>query len=160
MKTATKAVFAVAALAMAFSPAVFADGKPNFSGDWVMDAARSDFGPMPPPDSMNRKIEQDDTNLTVTQTQTGGPQGDQTTTMKYTTDGKESTNQMMGNDVKSTATWDGNSLVIASKLDVQGNELSLTSKWSLSDDGKTLTDVWHIASPQGDFDIKYVLTKK
>lgn len=156
MKTATKAAFAIAL----FAVAALAADKPNFSGDWVMDASKSDFGPMPPPDSMTRKVEHNDPDLTVTQTQTGGAQGDQTSTAKYTTDGKESTNQMMGNDVKSTVSWDGDSLVIASKLDFQGNELALTSKWSLSADGKVLTDVWHISSPQGEFDITYVLNKK
>lgn len=160
MMTRRMTAFAIVLAGMAGSLISFAADKPNFSGEWVMDATKSDFGPMPPPDSMTRKIEQNDPNLTVTQTQTGGAQGDQTTTMKYTTDGKESTNQMMGNDVKSTASWDGNSLVIATKLDFQGNELSLTSKWSLSDDGKVLTDAWHISSAQGDFDIKYVLNKK
>jgi hypothetical protein len=156
MKVATKAAFALAL----FATVALAADKPNFSGDWVMDASKSEFGPMPPPDSMTRKIEHNDPAITVTQSSTGGPQGDQTTTSKYTTDGKESVNQMAGNDVKSTAKWDGNALVIASKLEMQGNEVALTSKWSLSDDGKVLTDVWHISTGQGDFDITYVLNKK
>ena len=156
MKTASKAVFAIAL----FAVTALAADKPNFSGEWVMDAAKSEFGPMPPPDSMTRKVEYNDPVLTVTQAQTGGAQGDQTTTSKYSTDGKESVNNMAGNEVKSTATWQGNSLVIASKLEVQGNELSLTSKWSLSEDGKVLTDVWHISTGQGDFDITYVMNKK
>jgi hypothetical protein len=143
MKTATTATLAI----LLFATAALAADKPNFSGDWVMDATKSEFGPMPPPDSMTRKVEHSDPALTVTQVQTGGPQGDQTSTAKYSTDGKETVNQMMGNDIKSTTTWDGNALVIASKLDFQGNELALTSKWSLSVDGKVLTDVWHIASP-------------
>jgi hypothetical protein len=156
MKTASKAIFAIAVLA---TVALAAD-KPNFSGEWVMDASKCEFGPIPPPDSMTRKVDHADPAMTVTQTQTGGPQGDQTSTAKYTTDGKENVNQMMGNDVKSKATWEGNSLVIASKLDMQGNEIALTSKWTLSADGKVLTDLWHIATPQGEFDVTYVLNKK
>lgn len=156
MKTARKTVFAIAL----FATVALAADKPNFSGEWVMDASKSDFGPMPPPDSMTVKIEHADPSITVTQSQTGGPQGDQTTTAKYSTDGKETVNQMMGNDVKSTASWDGNSLVIKSKLDFQGNEIGLTSKWSLSEDGKVATDLMQISSPQGDIQITYVLNKK
>ena len=33
-------------------------------------------------------------------------------TMKYSTDGKETTNSLMGNDVKSKAVWEGKTLVI------------------------------------------------
>jgi len=134
--------------------------KPNFSGDWTLDASKSEFGPMPAPASMTRKIEHSDPGLTVTQATSGGPQGDQTATMKYSTDGKETINQFMGNDVKSKANWEGNALVIAMTADFGGNQIKLTNKWTLSEDGKTLTDASHIALPQGEFDMTYVLTKK
>jgi hypothetical protein len=134
--------------------------KPNFSGDWTLDASKSEFGPMPAPATMTRKIEHSDPGMTVTQATTGGPQGDQTLTLKYSTDGKETVNQLMGNDVKTKANWEGNALVIAMSADFGGNEIKLTNKWTLSGDGKTLTDASHIAMPQGEFDITYVLTKK
>jgi hypothetical protein len=156
MRTILKFVFMTAALACA---ALAAD-KPNFSGTWVMDADKSNFGPMPPPTTMTRKVDHKDPALTMEVATTGGPQGDQTQTMKYSTDGKETVNSMMGNDVKSTAVWDGNALMIAAKADFGGAEIKLTDKWSLSDDGKTLTDVMHIAAPQGEFDITYVMIKK
>jgi hypothetical protein len=139
--------------------AVAAD-KPNFSGDWTLDASKSEFGPMPPPQAMTRKVEHNDPALNYTQVMTGGPQGDQTTSMKYSTDGKETTNDMMGTPMKATAKWDGESLVMSGKLDMQGNEITLVDKWTLSADGKVLTDVLHIGTPQGEFDITYVLNKK
>jgi hypothetical protein len=134
--------------------------KPNFSGDWTLDASKSEFGPIPAPASMTRKIDHSDPAVTVTEARTGGPQGDLTATMKYSTDGKETVNQFMGNDVKATANWDGNALVIAMTADFGGSQIKLTNKWTLSDDGKTLTDASHIALPQGEFDMTYVLTKK
>jgi hypothetical protein len=141
--------------------AVMAADKPNFSGEWKLDAGKSNFGPMPPPASMLRKVTHNDPALTIVEQQSGGPQGDQNITMKYTTDGKESVNNLMGNDVKSIATWEGSSLVIATKVDFQGNEIKVTDKWSLSDDGKVLTDVLHIAmGGQGEFDITYVLNRQ
>jgi hypothetical protein len=156
VKTAVKTALFMAAMA-ALAPGA---DKPNFSGDWTLDANKSEFGPMPAPTSMTRKIEHSDPGLTVTQATTGGPQGDQTITAKYSTDGKETVNQLMGNDVKATANWEGNVLVIAMTADFGGNQIKLTNKWTLSEDGKTLTDASHIALPQGEFDMTYVMTKK
>jgi hypothetical protein len=156
MRTFIKSAVFIAVLA---SVAPAAD-KPNFSGDWTLDASKSEFGPMPPPATMTRKIDHSDPAVTVTQAMTGGPQGDQTVTMKYSTDGKETVNQLMGNDVKAKANWDGSALVIAMTADFGGAEIKLTNKWTLSADGKTLTDASHIATPQGEFDLTYVLNKK
>src|ERR1700735_3038359 len=91
MKTLMSTVFVIAA---ATGMALAAD-KPDFSGSWKMDADKSVFGPMPPPTSMTRKVVHSDPALSVEQSQSG-PQGDQNTTMKYSTDGKETTNSMMG----------------------------------------------------------------
>src|ERR1700735_4544228 len=115
--------------------AVAAD-KPNFSGEWAVDNAKSEFGPMPPPTSMTRKVDHSDPAISYTEATVGGPQGDSTITMKCSTDGKETTNEMMGNPVKVTAKWDGDALVVSAKLDLQGNEITLTDKWTLSADGK------------------------
>jgi len=156
MKTILTVVLAMAAAA---TLGVAAD-KPNFSGDWTMDAAKSDFGPIPPPATMTRKVDHSDPAVTVVTVQTGGAQGDSTVTQKYDTSGKETTNDMMGSATKSTAKWDGSALVMSTKADFQGTEITIISKWSLSADGKVLTDAWHIVSPQGEFDLTYVMNKK
>jgi hypothetical protein len=156
VRTLIKSALMIAAVA-SLAPAA---DKPNFSGDWTLDANKSEFGPMPAPATMTRKIEHNDPGVTVTQETTGGPQGDQTLTLKYSTDGKETVNQLMGNDVKTKAIWEGNALVIAMSADIGGNEIKLVNKWTLSEDGKTLTDASHIALPQGEFNMTYVMTKK
>lgn len=156
MKTILTVVLAMAAAA---TLGVAAD-KPNFSGDWTMDAAKSDFGPIPPPATMTRKVDHSDPAVTVVTVQTGGAQGDSTVTQKYDTSGKETTNEMMGSATKSTTKWDGSTLVMSTKADFQGTEITIISKWSLSADGKVLTDAWHIISPQGEFDLTYVMNKK
>ncbi len=96
---------------------VMAADKPDFSGDWKMDADKSAFGPMPPPTSMTCKIDHKDPDLSIVQTQSGGPQGDQVLNFKYSTDGKETTNSLMGNDVKSKAVWEGKTLVVNSSCE-------------------------------------------
>jgi hypothetical protein len=155
MKKLMSTLFVIAAAA---NMAVAGD-KPDFSGSWKMDADKSVFGPMPPPTSMTCKIAHKDPDLSIEQQQSGA-QGDQTMTFKYSTDGKETTNSLMGNDVKSKAAWDGKVLVVKSSLDAGGTEVKLTSKYSLSDDGKTLTQALSISAPQGDFDMTYVLVKQ
>jgi len=155
MKKLMSTLFVIAAAA---NMAVAGD-KPDFSGNWKMDADKSVFGPMPPPTSMTCKITHKDPDLSIEQQQSGA-QGDQTMMFKYSTDGKETTNSLMGNDVKSKAAWDGKVLVVKSSLDAGGTEVKLTSKYSLSDDGKTLTQALSISAPQGDFDMTYVLVKQ
>jgi hypothetical protein len=143
-----------------FAAVALGDDKPNFSGEWALNIDKSNLGPMPPPTSMTRKVDHSDPALSFTEAVAGTPQGDVTTTVKVTTDGKESTNQMMGNPAKTTANWDGGTLVISMSMDFQGTEVKLVDKWALGEDGKTLTDNRHIVVPQGEFDVTYVLNKK
>jgi hypothetical protein len=44
-----------------------------------------------------------------------GPRGEVIADMKYSTDGKETTNSVRGNQIRSTAKWDGDELAIAGK---------------------------------------------
>ncbi len=61
MKKLMSTLFVIAAAA---GMALAAD-KPDFSGDWKMDADKSVFGPMPPPTSMTRKIDHKDPEISV-----------------------------------------------------------------------------------------------
>jgi hypothetical protein len=151
-----KAVFAITA----FATLALAADKPNFSGDWSLDVDKSNFGPMPGPATMTRKVDHSDPAMKVTEATTGGPQGDQTLTMNYSTDGKETTNELMGAPVKATASWDGSALMIKMAANFGGTDITITDKWTLSADGKVLTDLRHLVIPQGEFDITYVMAKK
>jgi hypothetical protein len=139
--------------------AAVAQAKPNFSGEWKLNPDKSDFGPMPPPDSMTLKIAHDEPSLQVNTTQTGA-QGELSYEAKYTTDGKESTNTIGPMEAKSTANWEGENLLINTKLAGNGMDVTLKSKWTLSEDGKHLTNAVHVVSPQGELDLSYVFDKK
>ena len=151
MKRLLSALFLIAV-------AVAAD-KPDFSGKWKMNPEKSKFGPAPPPTSMTLIVEHKDPNISVQQSSTG-PDGEQNITSKYSTKGKETINSLMGTEVKSTAAWEGKTLVIRSTLDGGSGVVKFTSKWTLAADGKTLTDAVNISSPQGDLDLTYVLLKQ
>jgi len=139
--------------------AVQAQAKPNFSGAWKMNAAKSDFGPMPAPDSRIDKISHEDPSLKDNVTQSG-QQGEMTSDLSYSTDGKETTNTIRGNEFKSTAKWDGDELVINNKGSFNGQDVTLTDRWSLAADGKTITIMRHAISPMGEMDQKILLEKQ
>ncbi|MGA2215079.1 MAG: hypothetical protein ABSH31_17530 [Bryobacteraceae bacterium] len=156
MKSLLKIVLFIAALA---SVALAAD-KPDFSGEWKLDAAKSNFGPIPPPATYTRKVTQADPSITFEDTQTGTAMGDQHDTRAYTTDGKEISYQANGADVKAAMTWDGDALQINAKASVQGMDLTITDKVTLGDDGKTMTDTIHIETAQGGIDMILVFDKQ
>ena len=159
MKTLMKTTLSTLLVIAAASTMAIAADKPDFSGNWKIDLDKSSFGMMPPPTSMSSKITHKDPELVVENTQ-DGPQGVQTNTAKYSTDGKETTNSMMGTDVKSKAVWDGKTLVVNSSLDAGGAQVKLVTGYSLSDDGKTLTSALNISAPQGDFEMTMVFAKQ
>jgi hypothetical protein len=156
VKTLSKALLIIAALA---TIALAAD-KPNFSGEWKVNTAKSNFGPIPAPATYARKVTHAEPSITIEDTQTGSALGDQHDTRTYNTDGTEITYQNNGADVKSGATWDGDALQISSKVSIQGMDIVVKDKITLGDDGKTMTDAVHIAAPQGDIDLTLVFDKQ
>jgi hypothetical protein len=158
MRKSTLRLFSWALLALALG-LVQAQAKSDFSGTWKINAGKSEFGPMPPPDSMTQKIVHEDPSLKVNIVQTGGG-GDMTYDMAYTTDGKECVNHLGDNEFKSTLKWDGDDLVTDTKGSFDGNAFTAKDRWTLSDGGKTMTMQRHISTDGGDFDIKLVFEKQ
>jgi hypothetical protein len=132
----------------------------NFSGEWKLDAAKSDFGPAPAPDLMTRSIKQTLPAVEISTHQKGAA-GETTTQLKYTLDGKESVNKLPTGEAKGTAKIDGENIVIQSTREVQGTSIASKETWSLSDGGKVLTILNHISIPgQGELDFKLVFDKQ
>jgi hypothetical protein len=127
-----KLLFLISALAIA------AD-HPDFSGNWVINVEKSDFGGAPAPEKFTRKIEHREPSMVLTDAQSS-PLGEDHAVRNYTTDGKEISYSWMGGDVKSSARWDGSKLVIVSKVNASGTDLVVNSVLTLSEDGKWLTE--------------------
>lgn len=136
-----------------------AQAAPNLSGEWKMNASKSELGPIPPPEKFERTITHKDPAINYKTVQVG-QQGEIKTEVNCTTDGKECVNKMGTGESKSVMKWDGNTLLVDSKRTFGDNELLFKEKWSLSEDGKTLTINAKIIAPQGEFDIKWVLEKQ
>ena len=152
-----------AAAAPAATPAAAAAGKtnvtekPNFSGQWTMNAAKNNFGQLPPPSSFVRKIEHVDPALTIVENQTAGG-ADSTTARKLATDGKTVTLELNGFAAACSAVWDGKDIIATTNLDSAG--VKFTDRMSLSPDGKTLTSKVQIASAQGDGEVTIVFDRQ
>lgn len=148
----------VIALGMAswVSSSATAQARPNFSGSWKMNAALSDFGPVPAPVSMDRKITHAEPALTIVEGQDAGA-GVQMVTRVYTTDGKKSTFVSQGAELTGTAVWEKNELVVTSEVP---SILKYVDRMSLSGDGRTLTSAVKLVTPDGDLDLKVVFQKQ
>jgi hypothetical protein len=138
MRMARVGVIAAAVLAVATM--AFAQAKPDFSGTWTPDvpadapAGGGGRGGMAVPMTVTQKGD----TLTIERTIM-----DNKVTSSYKLDGTESAFKRMGRggnevEVKATAKWDGNKLVITEKAPGRGGEMQETTQtWSL--DGGVLT---------------------
>ena len=159
MRTRVSVAFAMLLLAVS----AIAQGLPNFSGTWTLDPAKSDFGPMPAPESIVMVIDHKDPALKVNVAQKT-QMGDVTNDSTYTTDGKNNVNKMRSpagdQDVTSTTKWAGKSLATSRTIEAQGMSIGIDETWELSADGKILTISRQLKTPQGDFSTTIALNKK
>ena len=159
MKRTSLTVFFLGLLAAS----LWAQAKPNFSGTWQLDIAKSELGPMPPPDSIVSVIDHKDPKLVVKTTQKSS-MGEFVNERTITTDGKPNTNKLksaMGEqDVTSKTTWSGTQLVSTYTMDMQGTSLEFHDTYELSADGKVLTVSREIKTEQGPLSQKMVFNKQ
>lgn len=150
--------------ALAAGPAL-AQGKADFSGNWKVNAEKSD----PAGGGGGGGGGMRDAVTTITQTATEltlvTKFGDNTRTTTYKLDGSESVNPgFRGGETKSKTHWDGAMLVIESVSNVTGpnGDMQVTSKEtrSLSEDGKLMTVVNVSTSSMGERTRKTVYDKQ
>jgi hypothetical protein len=160
MKTSLSVIGAILLLAMT---AAAQSGVPNFSGTWNLDAAKSDFGMMPAPESIVMVIDHKEPTVKVTTTQKS-QMGDSANDSTYTTDGKDNVNKLRSpagdQDVKSTTKWNGKALTTSRTIEAQGMSVGIDDAWELSADGKVLTINRQLKTPQGDLSMRLVLNKQ
>jgi hypothetical protein len=135
-----------------------AAGLPDFSGNWKLNTEKSDFGPMPKPEKVEYVIAHKDPQLNVKSTAVT-QMGEVSNEVKITTDGKEFTNTLHGQEIKGTAKWEGKVLVVTQRINMQGTELVVVQKWTMSEDGKNITQEVSFSGPQGELKQTAVLDK-
>jgi hypothetical protein len=143
-------------LAVSLTLVAVAASHPNFSGTWKENAAKSTKSNLT---SYVNKIDVNGDTIKVTTT-TNGPRGERTFDRTYVI-GKEVTSKMPdGDDVVTSASWQGDALVIVSTVKEPDGAVESKEVWSLSPDGKTLTKQRHAHGPKGDRDDTHVLEKQ
>jgi hypothetical protein len=147
-------------LAILLTPAALqAQDKPDYSGEWTLVPAKSDFGQMPAPEKLVMKVDQKGDEFKIATTQTG-PQGERTNDQSLIVNGQEQTRTTQRGEVKLTPKWEGGKLTVKQLMKIQDNDIKILETWSLSEDRKALTVTRDIESPMGQMTIKMVLDKK
>lgn len=113
--------------------------RPDFSGAWELDVARSNFGPVPGPSKATHVIEHHEPLLKLT-TDSDGFMGENHAQFEFVTDGSEKIQTIDGKQRMTHTHWDGVVLVTEWKIDSPGQPaMSMTDRRSLSADRQTLT---------------------
>jgi hypothetical protein len=133
--------------------------KPNFSGVWKLNVDKSDFGPLPGPDSETDTIEHNEPNIKLAVSQQSA-QGKQEYQLDLAINGKEQAIKMGPRDVKVTPSWEGSGLVVLTKLTFQDMEVTIKSVYTMAPGGKTVNVAAHLASSMGEADQKMVFEKQ
>jgi hypothetical protein len=148
----TVAVFMTAGMLSAKSFAA----KPDFTGTWKLNEAKSEIGEGRFRPSATLEVKQVQTSLTVARIRTGRDGQERKMESVYSLDGKETKTEGQNRTTVSTAKWaeDGNSLVINSKTSFtregQTFETKMEETWMLGDKGATLTVKSHSSSSRGE----------
>ena len=126
--------------------------RPDFSGSWVLDKEKSDFGGTPAPESMTEVIDHREPKIVIT-TITKQSSGEDRRVVRLTTDGAENANEFARHQVKTTTHWDGDKLVTVVQ-DQAG--MQFTETRALSANRRTQT----VTLDSGMGQQKLVMTKK
>ena len=111
---------------------------PNFSGHWKLNVEKSKLDDPYIGLTEERTIDHKDPQLVVNVKAVQDGEED-TSTAKYTTDGKETRNIVDGDPNFITAHWDGQTLIVEIKIISDTDTTDLSDRWTLSADGKVLT---------------------
>ena len=143
--------------------------RPDFSGRWELDAAKSEG--VPPETKQTMTVKQTGDRLEV-ETKITGPSGDRTVNDTFTLDGKPAAftpSMLAGGTAKNgtrTASWsaDGKGMDVIEQADVETSQGADTIKgkrnWRLSEDKKVLTIEIDLAGDRGPIKGKRVYQKQ
>jgi hypothetical protein len=136
-----------------------AQQKPDFSGTWKLNVAKSEFGQLPGPTSRMDVITHKEPSLSYSVTLEGA-QGKQEFSVTYTTDGKESLNTLGPLEFKSIVKWVGGNLFEVTKFVYNGTDVNSEATTFLSPDGRTMTVNIHFSTSMFETDQKLIFEKQ
>lgn len=135
-------IASIGASALLAAPAVVLaqTAHPNFSGKWVMDAAKSEQSPLTP-EAMSYTVQQKGDQF-IADRHVKSAAGESTAHLVFAIDGKpwknEWTQGAMNVIGRSTLSWEGSTLIIKTAITADGQEIEQTDRWTLAPDGKSV----------------------
>lgn len=130
---------------MLLGTSAWGQDRPDLSGTWQLNVAKSEYGDMQGPSSRTDVIEQHANEIRESVLAEGRHKTQQYT-LTFSTDGKK-TEFPVGAEVHMgsvtlqsiSATWQDKSLIVLEKVRFQDSDLVVKNKYTLSPDGKLLT---------------------
>jgi hypothetical protein len=114
-----------------------AHSLPNFTGIWKLNLEKSTIrGALPKQVLMNIEHRDPTVIQQILSTDQNGAQQRQIFTCRI---GAETKNSVGGIELQSGSQWNGQELVIESRMNARGREFYFKDHWSISKDGRTLT---------------------
>lgn len=144
------------------APSSAASFSGNFSGTWKMNAAKSNFGSLPEeyrPTAITRVMKHEGPLLSLDTEQIQGG-SNQKFTVSLKLDGSESTNTVMGAEMKSVAKLNGSVMEVVTKRAFGDMVLEITEKNSLDASGNLVVDTQIGGTPLGLIVTKYIFEKQ
>jgi hypothetical protein len=132
--------------------------RPDFSGTWKLDYAKSKMGELPGrPRSRTDVIALHGSEIVQVLYMDHGTSKD-TTTYHYVADSSLSVNQVDGKEIQSHVWWQGQSLQVKSTAKLLVFDLTLAERWVISPDRATLVMTRHVKTPMGEDDQRLIFT--
>jgi hypothetical protein len=109
------------------------------TGTWELDVAQSEFGPMPRPSAMTRRLQVTRESLDMAIAQTT-PQGEVTGTFRCAIGGATCRNAQGPSQTTGSARWERGVLVVTTTLSrLLGPDLTTVDRYLTTEDARTLT---------------------
>jgi hypothetical protein len=117
------------------------EAKPNLTGTWTLNLAKSKLADAHPHRSDSYEIKHQEPKIVVVHNF-----GDESETFSYVVDGKERLARLgrNGDHVRAKAMWEGSSLVLDKQQTLLAGGTLWTSRYTLSQDGKSLVITHHV----------------
>jgi hypothetical protein len=147
----------VSVLIASLSITCSAADTPDFSGEWKLDLAKSDYRGLPLPERFVRRIEHAEPEIKITDQESANGK-ESKSTVSLMTDGRPVSKVINGTPVSVNAAWDRESLVITS--DVTNAGLKLRDRMSLSSDRQELKSKVALMSAQGEIELSLVFERQ
>jgi hypothetical protein len=131
----------VVLFAFAGRPATAQEAKPNLTGTWNLNLAKSKLADAHPHRSDSYEIKHQEPKIVVVHNF-----GASSETFFYVVDGKERLARLgsNGDQIRAKAMWEGASLVLEKRQTLVPRDTLWTSRYTLSEDGKSLVITHHV----------------